>query len=188
MKYYIEIIKGCREYFSTKEEAEQEAFKYAGPFSDIPEIKEENDNIKFFYNGIKDIDKKLQPCYISAGRKQEGWEIFVSKKNYTPFSEGIRAAFTIKNDTDSMTDYFEHDHFHISPDSPYFIPAMEAVLVIEEKIYKRLNKKLESGRYYNKEYITGDITRQEKRIAELQSYLNACRLTAAPKETLRRVK
>lgn len=147
-----------------------------------------NSNIKFFYNGIKDIDKKLQPCYISAGRKQEGWEIFISKRDYTPFSEGIRAAFIVKNDSDSMTDYFEHDHFHISSNSPYFLPAMAAVLIIEEKIYKRLNKRLETGRYYNKEYITGDITRQEKRIAELQSFMNAVQLSSIPKQTLKRIK
>lgn len=91
--------------------------------------------IRFFYNGIKvegHNDGKLQKGHWSF---IEEWtmgngrvvpnQLTLYARNYRRF-QGIHDVFTVENDSDSMTDYFEEDRVRIYPDHELFQPAVKA--------------------------------------------------------------
>jgi hypothetical protein len=93
--------------------------------------------IKFFYNGIKINDGKLQSCLYSKGNFTESSGIPMesitiykqSKKSdlTSRFSKEIGEFFTIKNDTDLMIDYFDSDSILVCPDHPLYSEVLKAL-------------------------------------------------------------
>jgi len=84
--------------------------------------------LKFFYNGIKASDGKLQKCSYSKGYSHDPQAITIYARNYNRFCKEIRAQFTVENNTDSMTDYFEEDRIRVNADHPLYaqVAAAEA--------------------------------------------------------------
>jgi hypothetical protein len=85
--------------------------------------------LKFYYNGIKASDGKLQKCSYSIGNliaKYPAMTITIRAKNYNSFSSEVAAEFTIKNDSDGMTDYFENDCIRVLPDHPLYNDVLAA--------------------------------------------------------------
>lgn len=77
----------------------------------------------FYWNGIKDAKgAKLQRAHYSDSAKSGRPEgtITVYARDYDRFSAQVRACFAIKNDTDSMTDYFDRDSFDVIPAHPLY--------------------------------------------------------------------
>ncbi len=99
--------------------------------------------LKFYYNGIKDDGGKLQTCFYSIGKLLNHPEgtITIYKREYARFSAGIRAAFTVENDSDSMTDYFEEDRIRVEP-SHLLYAEVHAALVKQES--RRASRPLNS--------------------------------------------
>jgi hypothetical protein len=99
--------------------------------------------IKFFYNGIKINGGKLQACLYSKGNFTESSGIPMesitiykqSKKSdlTSRFSKEVGEFFTIKNDTDLMTDCFDSDSILVCPDHPLYSEVLEA---FEDKAHK----------------------------------------------------
>jgi hypothetical protein len=102
-------------------------------------------NIKFVWNGIK-IDKKLHRFFYSGGKLihyPEG-TVTMYAKDYNPLPkiEGI----TVHNDSDMMTDYFEHDRIRITPDNKFYNDAKNALNLYEEHHAARHQKYIERSK------------------------------------------
>jgi len=73
-------------------------------------------NFKFVWNGIK-VDKKLYRAWYSDGKLKNypvGTITIYAKEYYRP-PMPIIEGLTVHNDSDSMSDYFEHDRIRAEP-------------------------------------------------------------------------
>lgn len=89
---------------------------------------------RFYWNGLKD-DKgaKLQKAYYSAGeyRGMPDGTITIYARDYNRFSDKVRAAFAVQNDSDIQTDYFDNDRIRVIPAHPLY-PQVQAALAAQE--------------------------------------------------------
>ena len=81
--------------------------------------------LRFFWNGIKGTDGKLQKCSFSTGTYTEASSIpagtiTIYGKYYKRFCSDVKAVFEVKNDTDSQSDYFVDDTIRVTPSHPMF--------------------------------------------------------------------
>jgi hypothetical protein len=81
----------------------------------------------FFWNGIKDAKgEKLQKAHYSMGgytnvpAEMAADTITIYSHEYTGFSALVRTCFEVKNESDSMTDYFEKDRIQVLPVHPLY--------------------------------------------------------------------
>lgn len=75
----------------------------------------------FFWNGIKDArGEKLQPCHYSDGEliNSPAGTLLIYARDYVGFSATVMACFTVVNDSDTMTDYFDKDRIRVVPRHP----------------------------------------------------------------------
>jgi hypothetical protein len=75
-------------------------------------------SLRFFYNGIKQDDGKLQKCRYSYISKPESC-IMIKSENYDLFSYEIQKEFIVINNTNNITDTYDKDHFSVKPDNKY---------------------------------------------------------------------
>jgi len=85
--------------------------------------------LKFFYNGIKDNGGKSQLVSYSDGKlcNHPDGTITIYARDYRRLSDGVRAAFTVENDSDLMTDYFEEDRIRVEPSHLLYHEVKEAL-------------------------------------------------------------
>lgn len=88
--------------------------------------------LKFFWNGIKGSDGKLQCCTYSDGTLTNypagTLTIYAAgHKGTYRFKGDVAAAFEVQNDSDSMTDYFESDRVRVTPDHPMHAKVLAAL-------------------------------------------------------------
>ena len=78
--------------------------------------------IKFFYNGIKGSDGKLQKCSYSDTPlyHHPAGTITIYGRRYIHFSQEVADALAIENDSDIQTDYFENDRIRVVPTHPLY--------------------------------------------------------------------
>lgn len=100
--------------------------------------------LKFFWNGIKDSDNggKLQGCHYSDSQliNHPAGTLTIYGKRYRAFSAGVHAAFSVQNDTDTRTDYFENDRIRVLPTHPMYqtvLAALNAQKAHDEAIRNR---------------------------------------------------
>ena len=99
-------------------------------------------NFKFIWNGIK-VDKKLYRAWYSDGELKNypvGTITIYAKEYYhppMPIIEGLQ----IHNDSDSMTDYFEHDRIRVEPINKHYQDVLAAQKLQEIHDKKRYDKK-----------------------------------------------
>jgi hypothetical protein len=84
--------------------------------------------LKFYYNGIKANGGKLQKAsyWLNGYRDFPEGTITISARDYRRFSKEVAEAFTIQNDTDCMTDYFDSDRIRVLPFNPYYAQVKAA--------------------------------------------------------------
>lgn len=84
--------------------------------------------LKFYYNGIKDNGGKLQKCWFNIGNLYDYPEdtLSISARDYSSFSEGVRACFAIDNHSDSQSDYFDNDHIRVLRTHPLYGEVLAA--------------------------------------------------------------
>jgi len=100
--------------------------------------------LKFFYNGIKGGDGKLQRCFYSASallHHPEG-TITIYSREYSRFTKDIQETFDVENDSDCMTDYFEKDRIRVMPSHPMYAQVLAALRLMEAHNEKRHAKYL----------------------------------------------
>jgi hypothetical protein len=126
--------------------------------------------IRFFYNGLK-VDKgRLQRGWYSLQLEHDYGHTFIptqltiyARSCYPGFSDDVKAAFVVENNSDSMTDYFESDRIRLLPSHPRFMDAAAAAAKALERDIKRCDKT-------GKDQAAADYRR---RLAELQGVVNA---------------
>ena len=94
--------------------------------------------IKFFYNGLKGSDGKLQKCSYSDSEliNSPAGTITIYGRSYVGFSAEVADAFAIENDSNIQTDYFEHDRIRVVPSHPLYA-AVKAALDKRQAKYAR---------------------------------------------------
>lgn len=86
--------------------------------------------LKFYWNGIKTSDKAgVQRCFYSDGQlinHPEG-TLTIYARDYSPFSQEIKEAFKVENDSDIMTDYIVQDWIRVEPTHPLYKQVFAAL-------------------------------------------------------------
>ena len=84
--------------------------------------------LKFYYNGIKVNGGKLQKANICETelRNHPKGTITIYARDYRRFSVEVAESFTVQNDTDSMTDYFDSDTIRVEPSHPLYAEVKAA--------------------------------------------------------------
>lgn len=100
--------------------------------------------LKFYYNGIKENGGKLQKAFYSMGGDigLTGGTITIYAREYTRFSEGVRKEFTVENNSDAMTDYFEEDKIRVASNHEHYPEVLAAFEKAEAKNAARRAKYL----------------------------------------------
>ena len=94
--------------------------------------------LRFFWNGIKGTDGKLQRafyCDCSLLHSPAG-TITIYGRDYRSFSVEVRAVFTVQNDSEMQTDYFEQDRIRVTPDHPLY-PQVKAAIAAHAEHYSK---------------------------------------------------
>lgn len=84
--------------------------------------------LKFFYNGIKASDGKLQRCRYSIGqlKSHPAGTITIHARDYIGFNAAVSQEFKIENNSDLYTDYNEKDCIRVRPDHPLYADVLAA--------------------------------------------------------------
>lgn len=107
--------------------------------------------LKFFYNGIKANGGKLQKAHYSKGNlvswamEKYGYDehtITIYARGYSGFSTEVRELFTIENDTDTMTDYFEKDRIRVKKDHPLYDQVLKGYEAQEARRIRMAERRL----------------------------------------------
>ena len=75
------------------------------------------ESIRFYYNGLRvNGERTLTRCCYTLDNRHDGAEcVTIYAKGYDDLPRDI---FPVENDSDSYTDYFEHDRATLFPDHP----------------------------------------------------------------------
>ena len=116
--------------------------------STVPTASHLMTTLKFFYNGIKVNGGILQKAFYCQGAYTPescipSGTITIYGKDYRRFSAEIRELLEVRNDTDSMSDYFETDRIYVKPDHPLYAQVLTAFNLQEDKAAKRRAKRME---------------------------------------------
>lgn len=95
--------------------------------------------LKFFYNGIKANGGALQKCHYSIGNLVNfpAGTITIYAKDYSGFDSAVKKAFTVENNSETMTDYFETDKIRVLPTHPLYAEVLAALEKGQERIAKK---------------------------------------------------
>lgn len=83
------------------------------------------ESIKFYWNGIKVNGGKLIRCFYSLDNINDPQSVSISARDYESLPGDV---FSVRNDSDIYTDYFDNDHATIEAGHPLYIPALVAAL------------------------------------------------------------
>lgn len=142
------------------------------------------ESIRFFWNGIKiNGENKLIRCFYSLDNsaRQSGPCVTIYAKGYG--AELPRDLFSVKNETDSMTDYFDTDSATLTPAHPLYkyarAAALKAAMRGEPEYIAKLEQDAQQpGRYHwrKPEDIRAEIDRRQAQLDR-----NAAELATLPK-------
>ncbi len=90
--------------------------------------------IRFYYNGIKVNEGKLQKVYYRMGGYVHLPEntITIYCNSYAGFSKEVCEEFSVKNNTDTRTDYVERDHIRVRRTENHAIPFLLILLCLHK--------------------------------------------------------
>lgn len=141
--------------------------------------------IKFFYNGIKVNGGKLIRClYFTDSRSDSRSDsVTISARDYADLP---RDMFTVKNETDLYTDYFDSDSATLTPAHPLYkyarAAALKAAMRGEPEYIAKLKQSEQDaktpGRYH---WRSADAIRAEIDQRQAQLDRNAAELATLPK-------
>jgi hypothetical protein len=88
--------------------------------------------LRFFYNGIKAADGKLQRCWYSDAQLRSHPAGTITIYGRGRFSKDVAAEFIVENNTEMQTDYFEDDRIRVEPDHPLYAEVAAALAKQQE--------------------------------------------------------
>ena len=135
-----------------------------------PEKKEPEKGIRFYYNGIRVNGGELIKCSYHIGAP--GYD----PETVTIYADGYgpdlpRDYFTVKNDSDIMTDYFDYDRAEVKPDHPLYkyvrYAALKAATRGDRAYIEKTRANIEKAEQQpNKtQYVRDWIEREKKEVA-----------------------
>ncbi len=131
--------------------------------------------LKFFWNGIKGADGKLQRAFYSVGQlvnAPEGTITIYAKDGR--FNAEVRQHFEVLNDSDSMTDYFEDDRIRVSPDHPLYAQVGGGALLALRRSLEKMESALLTTMWdVARSNLEGDIAGKKTEIAKLTARVEA---------------
>lgn len=151
--------------------------------------QDKTESIRFYYNGLRvNGERKLTRCRYSLDNRHDGAEcVTIYAKGYDDLPRDI---FPVENDSDSYTDYFEHDRATLFPDHPLYkfarYAAMKANACGNTKSIERVSKKISGmsrepwAGYINT--LKADIARWQREIADFNAAEDPGQPTAADVE------
>lgn len=136
----------------------------------VPEKKEPEKGIRFYYNGIKVNGGELIKCSYHIGAP--GYDA----ETVTIYADGYgpnlpREYFTVENDSDIMTDYFDTDRCEVKPDHPLYkyvrYAALKAATRGDRAYIEKTRANIEKAEQQpNKtQYVRDWIEREKKEVA-----------------------
>ena len=98
--------------------------------------------LKFVWNGIKGSDGKLQSTSYSDGPliSYPAGTLTIYAKSHGGFSAEVAEEFSIENNSDSITDYFEKDRIRVLPGHPLYA-AVKAAVAAQTAHFDRMQAK-----------------------------------------------
>ena len=136
-------------------------------------------SLKLFFNGIKaEGSKELHKGSFHLVHLAGG--VPAVKFHYDEYGHlpsEIRSQFSVTNDTDTQTDYFDKDRFNISQSNRYFVPALRATLKrllrFEDSMAKQNAKWAARGMSTIQRQPNSDIAEIEAMLAKIESNAQA---------------
>ena len=123
--------------------------------------------IKFMYNGIK-VNGKLVKGFWGKGGYTNGAEFCFYADSY--YSPELRELFSVRNDSDIMTDYHETEHVYFFPGDQNIEQVAAAYkkqeLRRDERYLKRLEQTKAKDPIYFESYYKDEYKRVLDRIKE----------------------
>jgi len=108
--------------------------------------------IKILFNGIK-VNWELYKWSWNFENYNDKIYINFYAKWYASLPKVIKEIANVRNETDSMTDYFDTDKFKIFKDHVFFKPAAKAVIKNYERYIKQTEKNNNLFKDTKQEYI-----------------------------------
>ncbi len=122
--------------------------------------------IKILFNGIKVNGELNKGSWHFENYDGQTYINFYATW-YTRLPNIIKEIANVKNDTDSMTDYFDTDRFRIYKDHIFFKPAAEAVI----KNYTRRIKSIENKKVFTVQYKKEKIDEVNQKINFIKNFI-----------------
>lgn len=143
-----------------------------------PKPKEPEHGIRFYWNGIKVDGGRLIPCYFWADENS----VTISAKDYKDLP---REYFTVRNDTDIYTDYFDSDSTVLTPEHPLYRFARYAAFkgIASGHSYKKFTPEQEAE--WNRMKNPGQPSADDlKAVADMKTAAESARLAKEHAEQL----
>ena len=147
------------------------------------------ESVRFYYNGLRvNGERKLTRCCYTLDNRHDGAECVTIYA--TGYDDLPRDIFPVENDSDSYTDYFEHDRATLFPDHPLYkfarYAAMKANACSNTKSIERVSKKI-SGMSREPwagyiDALKADIARWQRETADFNATEDPGQPTAADVE------
>lgn len=147
------------------------------------------ESIRFYYNGLRvNGERKLTRCCYTLDSRYDGAECVTIYA--TGYDDLPRDIFPVENDSDSYTDYFEHDRATLFPAHPLYkfarYAAMKANACGNTKSIERVSKKI-SGMSREPwvgyiDSLKADIARWQREIVDFNAADDPGQPTAADVE------
>jgi hypothetical protein len=141
----VALVEKARELAAEREAREViERAQARQRFEENEAAREIADAPLFYWNGIKDAKgEKLQRAFYWPTTSQDvpAGTITVCARDYCRFSDKVRAAFLVTNDSDVMTDYFAEDTFKVIPSHPLYLQVKAALEACNDHSTKRVAKR-----------------------------------------------
>lgn len=146
-------------------------------------------SIRFYWNGIKVDGGALIRCFYSLDNNRDhAPSVSISCRDCSGSLPSD--LFTVRNDTDLMTDYFDTDRATLTPEHPLYKFARYAAECAEirhlQNSTKRLAENIEKNpRFYARDdYYKNDLRQQQERLEHLKKHKNPGHPTAADLEAV----
>ena len=151
--------------------------------------QDKTEAIRFYYNGLRvNGERKLTRCCYTLDNRYDGAECVTIYA--TGYDDLPRDIFPVENNSDSYTDYFEHDRATLFPDHPLYkfarYAAMKANTRGNTESIERVSKKISGmSREPWAGYIDArkaDIARWQRELADFNAAEDPGHPTAADVE------
>ena len=128
------------------------------------------ESIKFYWNGIKVNGGKLIRCFYSLDNNDNPQSVSISARDYDSLPGDV---FSVRNDSDIYTDYFDSDRTTLDAGHPLYMPALVAALKsnlrMAESGIKYAQKQIARGSSYWQKSLDEETNKAARYRSMLQS-------------------